>query len=356
MSGRTTTDLAAEIEPLANAWDELADRLDAPPFLRPGWVAAWSEAFGSGRLEVHAVRRGDRLVALMPLHRHHGLLQSTTNEHTPAYAPLAEDADAAAALAHAVLATSPRHISLESLDADSVAWQTWASVVAGGGYTVLRRVEHRSPVLAVEGTWADYEAGLSRSFLADLRRCRRRLEEAGEAEVDAGAGRGALGPRLAEVFAVEAAGWKSATGTAIASSPATRRFYELVARWAADAGALRLDILRLDGRAIAVLFGLESGSRYYALKGGYDPEFRRLSPGKLLLHQAVRRAFDDGLRSVELLGDAEHYKAAWTRSVRQRERFEAFARSPTGTLGWAAFAFGRPLARRVRRAMTTPPR
>jgi CelD/BcsL family acetyltransferase involved in cellulose biosynthesis len=353
MSSRTTTELVAGIEPVAGEWDELADRVDAPPFLRPGWVAAWFEAFGRGGLEVHAVRRGDRVVAVMPLYRHRGQLRSTTNEHTPAYAPIAEDAVAAAALAHAVLATSPHHLSLGALDADSVAWQAWAAVVSGGGYTVLRRVEHRSPVLAVEGPWAGYEAGLSRSFLADLRRCRRRLEEAGHTELDASGGRDDLDGRLAEVFAVEAAGWKSATGTAIASSPATRRFYELVARWAADAGALRLDVLRLDGRAIAVLFGLESGSRYYALKGGYDPEFRRFSPGKLLLHEAVHRAFADGLRSVELLGDAELYKSAWTRTVRPRERFEAFARSPAGTLGWAAFALGRPLARRVRRAMTT---
>ena len=34
-------------EPLVEGWDELADRLGAPPQLRPAWFAAWFRAFGS---------------------------------------------------------------------------------------------------------------------------------------------------------------------------------------------------------------------------------------------------------------------------------------------------------------------
>src|SRR5207247_10269646 len=55
---------------------------------------------------------------------------------------------------------------------------------------------------------------------------------------------------LEEGFRVEASGWKSRAGTAIASRPDTRRFYTDVARWASDRGWLRLAFLRLGGRAL----------------------------------------------------------------------------------------------------------
>ena len=42
-----------EIDPrLAEEWDGLADRVGAAPWTRPGWVAAWWRAFGSGRLQI----------------------------------------------------------------------------------------------------------------------------------------------------------------------------------------------------------------------------------------------------------------------------------------------------------------
>src|SRR5262249_41813831 len=47
-----------DIGPLAREWEELADRVQAVPWVRPGWVAAWWRAFGKGALEVLAVRRG----------------------------------------------------------------------------------------------------------------------------------------------------------------------------------------------------------------------------------------------------------------------------------------------------------
>src|SRR5438105_12628854 len=47
-----TLDVKDEIEPLAREWDDLADRVSAPPFLRSGWTAAWWLAFGRGHLEV----------------------------------------------------------------------------------------------------------------------------------------------------------------------------------------------------------------------------------------------------------------------------------------------------------------
>ena len=122
----TTT---GDASPPAREWDELADRTGAPPFLRPGWLEAWWRAFGNGALEVTAVRRDGRLVAVMPLYRpgrrsapykvepfpvsaRRRTLRATANWHTPLHGPLAEDDEALEQLAAAVVGAGASLLSL----------------------------------------------------------------------------------------------------------------------------------------------------------------------------------------------------------------------------------------------------
>src|SRR5690349_376775 len=106
----------APLERLAPEWDELATRVGALPYLRPGWVAAWWRAFGEGELEIHALRRGGRLAAVLPMARQGDALRSAANVHTPASGVLAEDAGAAAELLRTLFGRA-RLVSIESLDA-----------------------------------------------------------------------------------------------------------------------------------------------------------------------------------------------------------------------------------------------
>ena len=104
------------IELLADEWDRLADRLAAPPFLRPGWFSVWWRAFGSGQLMVLAVRREGELAGVLPLARHRGALESLANYHTPAFGLLAEHPGVAEELIRGALGHRPRRLSLALLD------------------------------------------------------------------------------------------------------------------------------------------------------------------------------------------------------------------------------------------------
>ena len=83
-------------------WDALAERLDAPPFLRPGWFAAWSRAFADGRLEVLIAPSEDGLAGVLPILRLGGMVRSPTNDHTHHFGLLAQDQDAARLLARSL--------------------------------------------------------------------------------------------------------------------------------------------------------------------------------------------------------------------------------------------------------------
>jgi CelD/BcsL family acetyltransferase involved in cellulose biosynthesis len=176
---------------------------------------------------------------------------------------------------------------------------------------------------------------------------RQRLEkEHGGATFEAHDGSERLDELLAEGFHVEGSGWKLAQGTAIVSQPETQRFYTDVARWAAGRGLLRLLFLRVEGRPIAFEFGIEDGDRYYSVKGGYDPDFRKHSPGMVMSHDMIRRAADLGLETFEYLGAPDPEKLEWTDTLRDRTAVEAFAPAPLGRLARASYVHGRPLAKR----------
>lgn len=335
------------IEPLAPEWDELADRLGAPPFLRPGWFAAWRHAFGAGRLEVLTLRRRGQLAGVLPLERRRGVLRGLANYHSPAFGALTEDREAMRELASRALAGSRRRLSLALIDGNGGLAAEARSAATQSGCRVLTRPLLRTPVLEVEGEWEAHLARLSSRFRKELRRHRRRLEEMGAVEFEVAQGADGIAERMQELLSVEGSGWKQEAQTAIISSPRTRCFYEELASWASERGMLRLFFLRLDGEAIAVDFALEAGGVRYMLKGGFDARYASAAPGILLLQAGLAHAFESGLDRVELGGGADPYKLRWTRTVRERRLVQAFPRTPLGLADWGTFALGRPIAKRL---------
>ena len=335
------------IETIAADWDTLADGIDAPPFLRPGWAAAWWRAFGAGTLEVLAVRQAGRLAAVVPLQRRRGVLASLSNWHTPQFGAVGEDESALRELAAALFSAGPRRTTLTFLDPASADTQAWLAAGRTHRYRLLVRTLERPPYLDLEGDWQAYLAERPGKLRRDLDRRMRLLEQEGAVPLQVSDGSEQLDELLAEGFRVEGSGWKSERGTAIESRPETRSFYTEVARWAARAGWLRLAFLRLDSRPIAFQYGLESGGCYYFLKGGFDAAYLRFAPGKLLLRAMLERSFGSGIVRFDFGGGDEAFKREWTDVSRELVRLDALASSVPGFAEWAAFAYARPLARRL---------
>jgi CelD/BcsL family acetyltransferase involved in cellulose biosynthesis len=349
----TAGSIAIEREPgrIADEWDELAGRTRAVPFVRPGWITAWWDVFGHGALQILTLRRGGRLAGVLPLYGDHAWLRTPTNDQTPEFSFITEDTAAADELAAAALDRAGRRLTLSLVDASGSDFAALRGDARARGYRVLARPVVRPPYLLVEGDWEAFEKRVGSRLLRDLRRRRRRLEDEGVLTFEVSDGAANLDELLEDGFRVETSGWKAAQQTAIVSRPETRRFFTEVARWAAARGWLRLAFLRLDGRALAFQFGLEEGGAYYFLKGGYETEFHRFAPGKLLVQEMLERAFSSGLERFEFLGQPESWKLEWTQDTRVLLIVDAFASSLPGRADWAAHSLRNslaPLARRVR--------
>jgi CelD/BcsL family acetyltransferase involved in cellulose biosynthesis len=326
---------ATDLASIACEWDDLAERVGASPFLRPGWFTPWLSAFGCGKPEAILVRRDGELAGVLPMQRRRGRLYSASNWHSPVFGPVAADQQARALLLDHVFDAGPAGIELSLLNGDG---QHVTQAARRAGRVVLHRTIATSPVVGLDGCFDSYERTLSRNRRRSLRRGRRALESQGNVSFDVHDSLAGLPHALDEVFEVEASGWKGQAGTAMASRPETARFYSQIAHWAAEQGWLRLSFLRLDGRAIACDFSLEFGGTLHSLKSGYDESYRAVGPGALLLHEQLRDAFDRGLGALDLLGHTDSFKRSWAHGADDRTRVHAFQRNPVGLMQWSRVA------------------
>jgi CelD/BcsL family acetyltransferase involved in cellulose biosynthesis len=336
---------------LEREWEALADRVCAPPFLHPGWVHAWTKAYADGPLTVLTTRdRTGGLSGVLPLIRRRRTSRAPSNSHTPLAGPLAADPDAASELAERLLAEMPGRVVLSPADPSDATTAAFERTLRSAGQLVLAETVARSPYVPLHGAFDDYVKGLSKNLRKQIGRRRRRLEESGHVSVEVQTSTHGLQSALDDFVALESSGWKEGSGTAIASRAASRVFYTELATWGAERGWLRLSFLALDGRPIATELALAHDGVLYALKSGFDPEYRSFGPGQLLTYESLSRAFADGLSSYEFLGFDEGYKLDWASEARELVRLQAFPRTLGGRVRLLAERRGRPLWRRLRRA------
>jgi CelD/BcsL family acetyltransferase involved in cellulose biosynthesis len=177
-----------------------------------------------------------------------------------------------------------------------------------------RTTDFPSPALSAPrrafADWAAYQASLTASVRATLRRARRRLAEKGEFVLG-------IEPREGRAAAID---WllmhkkRWLEGQGMASEWIGRQDYRdfLVALADASDGAsgMVLFTLKVEGVQIAANLVTVDGARVEALIGVYDPDWSVHSPGQLLTEHCLAWAFERGLDYDMRIGEAG-YKKGW---------------------------------------------
>ncbi|MEN8706736.1 MAG: GNAT family N-acetyltransferase [Nocardioides marinisabuli] len=289
---------------LRDAWHDLAGRAVEPnPYVEPGPVLAAARHLPAGAdAELLVVERGGALELALPVLRS----RSYRRVPVPTYrawghddcfleTPLLDSPDLEATWRSALarLATGASGwLSFEQLPGDGPVRTALEGALASRAAPVAlactdRPVVHRR----AEPTYLD--GRLSSSRRRRLGRWGRRLER----ELGAPIGleeRSAEDPEaaVARFLALEAAGWKGESGTALAADPArgaafTETFVEAAAR-----GRAQLWELRGGDTVVAALCVLVGGDGAFHVKTAFDEAFASTSPG-LQLEVAVLEAFHD---------------------------------------------------------------
>lgn len=339
MQARIERDFAAV---RASCADMLAGGAAESVFLAPWW---WETMIEAGMPDgTHAefliVTSAARPVMLLALQRGGAGVAGLSGPYSCVYRPLlaeglAGEAIEAAAASAARALRSDALCRLEAID-PSAAWLApFETGLRRGGMRTLR-FDHF-------GAWHEDVAGLGwEGYMAqrpgELRETvRRRLRGAAGLSFEIVTGEG-LAEGLTAYDDVYARSWK-------VPEPFPR-FNATMMRHAAAEGALRLGLLREEGRPIAAQIWLLANGRAMVAKLGHDEARKKLSPGTVLTAHMIRHLLEAERVSVLDFGRGDDpYKAAWT--TRREQRIGLMLANPWRPAG--AVTIGRHLLGQARR-------
>lgn len=285
-------------------WDLWSACPVATPFQSPAWLVPWRRHFRDGNLVVVALRLSGRLCGLLPLFHHRGppeprllpLGAGNTDYLDGLFAPDIGPAEVTALLDR----VAPwRVLDLPQLAPGSLL----ADFVAPTGWTGQGRTEEPCPVLPLPAT-------LPRRMEQNLRYYRRRAERAGTLEFET-ASLERVAPLLDSLVRLHGARWTTKGEPGVLADATVNRFHRDAAPALAAAGLLRLHALHLDGRVVAVFYGMQAKGRCYYYLSGFDPDLGELGLGTLIVGHAIEAATSEGVSEFDFLRGTEAYKYRW---------------------------------------------
>lgn len=272
-------------------------------------------------------------------------------EHAILHPPGDDVAAALGAVLDEILEEAPRWdaIALSELDPRQPAFALAAAALRHAGLLVECAFHSGTWYEDTDGmSFADYVAQRPSQLRNTWRRKRRRLAGGARLKTEFFAGTGGIDQAIADYQAVYANSWKP--------NEASPGFIPALISFAAEQGALRLGVSKLDGVPAAAQFWIVWNRRAVIYKLAHDRRFDEFSPGTLLTMEMTERVLsDDRPAEINLGRGDDPYKKLWL--PKRRERWGITAANPRTARG-LGFGLKREAAKlyhRLRGEALTPP-
>jgi CelD/BcsL family acetyltransferase involved in cellulose biosynthesis len=315
------------------------------------WASAYAETLARGEVEVFIAGDAAAPDALAPFARSVSGSGRWTllgaEDIWESVEVSAKSVNAEEALSR-VIARAGRPFRFGHYPSDSVFANALGTNAQGLATLVKRPFAGRAmPRIALDTDWNEPESKLSSRRRSDLKRMARIASEFGATTFEiVSPGPGTVDALVDEAFDVEVRNWKGRAGTAIANSEPISKFYRAYARRAAAAGILRLCFLRIGGAAAAMQIAVECDRTFWLLKIGYVDDFKRCSPGNLLMRHAIAYAARQKLAAFEFLGKESEWTRLWTDEARPISTLRLYSFTVSG-----ATVFARDAAEQIQKGL-----
>lgn len=205
------------------------------------------------------------------------------------------------------------------------------SALAGSLETWPHHGQAECPVLELPSTFEDYLKLLGKSLRYDVNKGFRREPDIRTAATPEEA------LKFLQIFVdLHESRWKNRGLPGAFRLPKTRAFHELWVQNAVQRGQLCLSVLFDHEQPIGALYAMAAGDSTFFYQSGFAPEAKSLSPGTVLVANAIRNAIEQGHRTFDFLRGAEPYKLRWQpQETRTNLRFAWAVRGPLGPVGIA---------------------
>jgi len=294
-----------DLEPHAEAWDELVARLpDQLPFSSHAWTATFFQyRLSPGEQWCCLLAfEGSELVGVLPLIigrcKILGLtrcqLHNPKDAHTRSVGLVAapgKEAKVVESFLSSLNKVDPGWYSLylERIPASSPLIQYFDQNARG--MLAFHEFVNMGAYITTKGNFDDFRSGLSRNFRNNLSKHVNKLNSYKDVNYEFLEEEKATSADLERFMKVEVANWKGQAGSAIIQSSDLINFYSQLADRLTKRGWLEWHFLMAEGKTIAGNLAIRCGRNIIVWKLGYDEDYAKCGPGTLLYEQAIKRAF-----------------------------------------------------------------
>lgn len=295
------------LEEIVPSWRALAEEALVPAIMQePAWVLSCVRNMRPGNLETLAIWNqasgskdgGDLIgiVTVLPAKWQWGLptgpYKSATHAHVFNGTPLLHRQHAGVALA-ALLRQVGSPFLLESVADMGPFVEILDQSAAASGRKIDWLESFERGVYTCDRSAETYLLDThSRGRRNKFRRWRKQLKAKGTLTFEALGVGDELGAWMDEFEALEASGWKGREGTAVACSPVESAFFSEALAECHSQQRLLFWKLALDGKPVAMLFGIRHQRHISLGKITYDEDHSRQTPGALMLLDVMDWAYE----------------------------------------------------------------
>ncbi|MEO8340974.1 MAG: GNAT family N-acetyltransferase, partial [Nitrospirota bacterium] len=318
---RAVTSLEA-FKGLAQEWEQLLRTVPGHSlFLTWEWLYIWTKHYlGDSRLRVLVMRDNlERLVGLAPLYlrttRAQGLIPFRELRFLGSDTVCSSYLDVIAneKQKRVVLQSLYRYLfheargewdvlTLSEIPAESSTIDLWNELFEEVGKVGEIINTTCCPVIRLPGDVETYRAGLGRNRRYTLQRKLTCLQGAGRMEYSRATSPAEVDPALDWLITLHQRRWSTGSSRGVFASERSKRFHRDIVQVLSERGRVSLDLLKLDDRPLAAIYGLIYQGVYYFYLPGFDSAaISKASPGLLLLHHRIEQAIRDGEHTVDLL-------------------------------------------------------
>ena len=182
--------------------------------------------------------------------------------------------------------------------------------------TFIERINIQCPYISIDCDWMSYYSALGKNIRSDIRRRLNHLAKMGKAEFVRLHEVDDVMDTLGIIKSIHVKCQRAKGKISWYTNEKRFRFVSLILKRFGDRKWLDIVFLKLNDKVIAYYLGFIYDDIVCFWNTGFDPEFSKVSPGKLLLHYWIKDSFTEAHREFDFMVGEEPYKLQWTSPMR----------------------------------------
>jgi len=277
------------------------------PFVLPGWMRAWREAFApQAEFWIRSFQNAGAVVGVAPL-----LVENRTArliggpdvcDHLDLVAAAGRSGDFCRALLRYLKTEGVARLEMNPIRPDSVIMAALVPAAREKGYPVAIGEEDLLFEVELPGSWEEYLQALSGKQRHEVRRKLRRLENSSAAGFRVLEDSAAVRAAMDDFFVLFR---QNRQDKAAFMSDRMESYFRLLAEYVPG---MRIGFLDVDGTPAAGVLCCDHDGTRYLYNSGYDNNLAPLSVGILCKILSIRESIVRGLRRYDFLKGNEAYK------------------------------------------------